>query len=58
MVKYGGEAALVTQGHKTFHLPTEQFIGVVDATGAGDSINEAYLAARIPGANITEAAGK
>ncbi len=55
VVKDGEAPALVGQGGRLWEVAPERGI-VVDATGAGDSFNGAYLAARLQGAEPVEAA--
>ncbi len=54
-VKNGAEAALIAQGDNLVEVPA---LGAtaVDATGAGDSFNGAYLAARLAGQSIKTSA--
>ncbi|MCW4116787.1 sugar kinase [Aurantimonas sp. MSK8Z-1] len=56
VVKDGAEAALVDTGEGTVAVPAEPAAAVVDTTGAGDSFNAAYLAARLQGAAPVDAA--
>ncbi len=52
----GGEAVIAHEG-ETHSVPAMN-AEMIDATGAGDSFNGAYLAARLNGAGIEEAAQK
>lgn len=56
-VKNGGEPALVATAALRESVPASKPETIVDATGAGDSFNGAYLAARAGGADPVEAAG-
>lgn len=56
VVKNGAEPALIATGRGTVTVPAEKG-EVVDATGAGDSFNGAYLATRLAGADA-ETAGR
>lgn len=52
VVKDGANDALVVNGTETISVPAQKSARVVDATGAGDSFNGAYLAARMTGATL------
>lgn len=54
VVKNGGGEILAIGGGKTFRLTLPQVLPV-DTTGAGDSFNAGYLAARLQGAGIEAA---
>lgn len=56
VVKDGAEPALVTAGGAGETIPAVQIEAPVDTTGAGDSFNGAYLAARLLGHEPVEAA--
>ncbi|RUM98193.1 sugar kinase [Pseudaminobacter arsenicus] len=56
VVKNGHEPALVPADGNAVEVPAIRVETVVDATGAGDSFNGAYLAARLNGAAGSEAA--
>lgn len=48
-VKLGSEGALVRAGSQEIEVPAPRRIKAIDTTGAGDSFNAAYLAARMRG---------
>lgn len=50
VVKAGAAGCLVHAEGRTVAVPVEQALAPVDTTGAGDSFNAAYLAARLGGA--------
>lgn len=56
IVKNGAEPALVATTTMRESVPATTPLKIVDPTGAGDSFNGAYLAARIGGADPVEAA--
>jgi 2-dehydro-3-deoxygluconokinase len=56
VVKNGGDPALVVTGEGSWEVGARRVETVVDATGAGDSFNGAYLAARLAGTPPMEAA--
>jgi 2-dehydro-3-deoxygluconokinase len=56
VVKSGGDAALVAVDLKTEPVAPPQSVEPLDTTGAGDSFNGAYLAARLAGRDASEAA--
>lgn len=56
VVKNGHEPTWIHAEGKTAEVPAVRVETVVDATGAGDSFNGAYLAARFNGAEGSEAA--
>jgi 2-dehydro-3-deoxygluconokinase len=56
VVKDGSEPALAATAEQRERVPATRQTEVVDTTGAGDSFNGAYLAARIDGADPAEAA--
>lgn len=56
VVKNGGMPALLREGDAETEVPAIRAGHVVDATGAGDSFNGAYLAARLTGSRGYEAA--
>ena len=56
VVKNGARGALVHAGGRTVEVPVEREIAPLDTTGAGDSFNAAYVAARLRGASPEDAA--
>lgn len=56
VVKNGREPALVATASESVRVAARPVEHVVDATGAGDSFNGAYIAARLSGAGLKEAA--
>ncbi len=56
VVKNGAGGALVHAEGRTFAVPVEKVVEPVDTTGAGDSFNAGYLAARLAGASPEAAA--
>ncbi|MEP9349493.1 sugar kinase [Xanthobacter sp. KR7-225] len=56
VVKNGAGGALVHAEGRTVEVPVERAVSPVDTTGAGDSFNAGYLAARLSGAAPEEAA--
>jgi len=56
VVKNGPAGALVYAEGRTIAVPVEREVLPVDTTGAGDSFNAAYLAARLKGASPEDAA--
>lgn len=56
VVKNGEEPALVVSNGATERVPAVHVVAPVDTTGAGDSFNGGYLAARLAGHAPTEAA--
>lgn len=55
VVKDGPAAALVVSNGREERVPAVAVASPVDTTGAGDSFNGAYLAARLSGSECTEA---
>lgn len=58
VVKCGAHGAWFAHAGTVQHVPTPQVRVPVDTTGAGDSFNAAYLAARLRGADPAAAAGE
>lgn len=56
VVKNGGDPALVVTNKGQWRVGANKVASVVDATGAGDSFNGGYLAARLAGASPEDAA--
>ncbi|MFG1464175.1 sugar kinase [Xanthobacter sp. DSM 24535] len=56
VVKNGAGGALVYADGHIIEVPVEREVSPVDTTGAGDSFNAAYLAARLKGAGPEDAA--
>ncbi|MFG1347491.1 sugar kinase [Xanthobacter autotrophicus DSM 431] len=56
VVKNGAAGALVHAEGRTVEVPVERTVAPVDTTGAGDSFNAGYLAARLSGASPEDAA--
>ncbi len=56
VVKDGASPVHVSSGRNSLFVSTEEVDHVVDATGAGDAFNGAYLAARLCGSRPEEAA--
>jgi 2-dehydro-3-deoxygluconokinase len=51
ILKTGGDEVWILDDGATARLPLEKLHSVVDTTGAGDSFNAAYIAARLGGAD-------
>lgn len=58
VVKNGEDAATILSGGRLETVPAIHVSSPVDTTGAGDSFNGAYLAARLAGFNAVDAARK
>ncbi len=56
VVKNGPSGALVYADGQVIEVPVERQVLPVDTTGAGDSFNAGYLAARLQGASAADAA--
>lgn len=54
--KNGADGALISMDRQTYSVPVQFVEKVVDSTGAGDSFNGAYLAARIRGLSALKSA--
>lgn len=55
VVKNGGAPALIMRAGSSDRVPAEKVTQVLDPTGAGDSFNGAYLAARLTGKGMRDA---
>lgn len=55
VVKNGAEDAFILTADESLKIPAQKGATIVDATGAGDSFNGAYLSARLQGRSIAEA---
>ncbi|MCR9139450.1 MAG: sugar kinase [Alphaproteobacteria bacterium] len=55
VVKNGAEPCFATHGQEAVTVPAQKVEHPVDTTGAGDSFNGAYLAARVAGKPLAEA---
>ncbi len=56
VVKNGPNSALVAAGTMQEFVPVPQVVVPIDATAAGDGFNAGYLAARLNGTDIAQAA--
>ncbi|UTW12573.1 sugar kinase [Marinobacterium rhizophilum] len=56
VVKQGAEGCLVARGSERLHIAAQSGIRPLDTTGAGDSFNAGYLAARLRGLSIERSA--
>ena len=56
VVKNGGDPALIVTHDGSWQVGAKRVANVVDATGAGDSFNGGYLAARLSGVSPEDAA--
>ncbi len=55
-VKLGADGVLISEAGERTHVPIPHAITPVDTTAAGDSFNGGYLAARLQGASVRQAA--
>lgn len=58
VVKNGGADCTILTGGDTVVVPGKSGVELIDTTGAGDSFNAGYLAARLDGADPVQAAQK
>jgi len=56
VLKRGAEDAIIITSDEQLHVPVPPVQGVVDTTGAGDTFNAGYLAARLQGKSATDSA--
>lgn len=56
VVKAGADPALIVSDERTWQIGPEREVTPVDTTGAGDSFNAAYVAARLQGMSVPDAA--
>jgi len=56
VLKRGAEDAIIISDNSQVHIPVPPVAGVIDTTGAGDTFNAGYLAARLQGATSEDAA--
>lgn len=56
VLKRGAEDAIIITADEQIHVPVPPVQGVVDTTGAGDTFNAGYLAARLQGKSSTDSA--
>ena len=58
IVKQGGQPCLISSPEDKTTIAANEMVDVLDTTAAGDSFNAAYLAARIAGLSLRDAAKK
>ena len=56
VLKRGAEDAVIITADSQLHVPVPSVANVIDTTGAGDTFNAGYLAARLQGASAEDAA--
>lgn len=56
VLKRGAEDAVIITGSSQTHIPVPPVANVIDTTGAGDTFNAGYLAARLQGASAEDSA--
>jgi 2-dehydro-3-deoxygluconokinase len=56
ILKRGAQDAVIITAHSQIHIPVPPVSGVIDTTGAGDTFNAGYLAARLQGKSAEDAA--
>jgi 2-dehydro-3-deoxygluconokinase len=56
ILKRGAEDAIIITHNSQTHIPVPPVTGVIDTTGAGDTFNAGYLAARLQNASAEDAA--
>lgn len=56
VLKRGAEDAVIITANSQTHIPVPPVANVIDTTGAGDTFNAGYLAARLKGASAADAA--
>jgi len=56
ILKRGAEDAVIITGNSQVHIPVPPVANVIDTTGAGDTFNAGYLAARLQNASAEDAA--
>jgi len=56
ILKRGAEDAVIITANSQVHIPVPPVANVIDTTGAGDTFNAGYLAARLQNASAEDAA--